>query len=70
MSGDMTSSIIEERTTSITLGSYIEDVPKGESSASQYAKVRFPSSCPIAPPIIDIPIQYSDISGHHNTIII
>ena len=70
MSGDMTSSIIEERTTSINLGSCIEDVPKGESSASQYAKVRFPSSCPIAPPTSDVPIQYSDISRHHNTIII
>ena len=69
MSGDMRSSIIEERTTSVTLGSCIEDVPKGESSASQYAKVRFPSSCPIAPPTIDIPIQYSDVSGHHNTMV-
>ena len=69
MSGDMTSSVVEERTTSVTLGSYIEDVPRGESSASRYVKVTFPLPCPIGLHIIDIPIQYSDISGHHNTVI-
>ena len=69
MSGYMTISIIEERPTSVNLGSCIKDVPKGENSASQYGKVRFPLSCPIAPPTINVPIQYSDISGYHNTVI-
>ena len=69
MSNDMTSSIVEERSTSVTLGSYIEDVPKGESSASQYTKVRFPLPCSIAPPTSDVLIQHSDISRHHNTVI-
>ena len=70
MSGDMRSSIVEETSTSVTLGSYIEDVPKGESSASQCAEVRFPLPCSIAPPTSNVPIQYSDSSRHHNTVII
>ena len=53
MSGDMTSSIVEERTTSFTLGSYIEDILNIEMVT-------------IALPIGDVPVQYVNANGQLN----
>ena len=53
MSGDMTSSIVEERTASVTLGSNIEDIQKAEMVT-------------IAPPTSDVPLQYKNVNGHFN----
>ena len=56
MSDDTKNSILEERTTSVTLGSNIEDIINAENVT-------------IAPPTSNVPLQHSNISGHHNTVV-
>ena len=53
MSGDMTSSIVEEGTASATLESNNEDILKAKMVT-------------IAPPTNDVPIQHKNVNGHFN----
>lgn len=51
MSGDIASSIVEERPTSVMLESNIENFQKAEMVM-------------IAPPTNDVPVQYKNVSGY------
>ena len=66
MSDDMT--CFEERTT-VKLGSNnkLSNTSKAES---HYVEVEVSTTHPRAPPTSDVPIQYADICGHLNTVVI
>ena len=69
MSDDMT--CYEERTT-VSLGSNnkLSNTSKAEKSTSHYVEVEVSTTHPRAPPTNDVPIQYSNICGHVNTVVI
>ena len=69
MSDDMT--CYEERTT-VSFGSNnkLSNTSKAEKSTSHYVEVEVPTAHPRAPPTNDVSIQYADICGHLNTVVI
>ena len=69
MSDDMT--CYEERPT-VSFGSNnkLSNTSKAEKSTSHYVEVEVPTAHPRVPPTNDVPIQYADICGHLNTVVI
>ena len=64
---------LEESTTSVISESNdlkMNDTSEGEKSTHHYAEVGFPSPHPIVPPTSGVPVQYSIIGGHLNTMVI
>lgn len=63
--GSTITSVISESTDEI-----MNVTSQKETSTSQYADVRFRSPYPTVPPTNDVPVQYTVICGHLNTMVI
>ena len=72
MSCSMSSTISKEGTSvSVIPESNNEDTSQREVTTCQYAEIGFVSPHPTAPPTSDVvPVQYSVICGHLNTMVI
>ena len=70
----ISSNISSEESTSIISESndlIMNEISEGEKNTCHYVEVAFSSPCPIAPPTSSgVPVQYSIIGGHLNTMVI